>query len=115
MSKRKDDQMADVFRALGHPVRVQIVRMLNDDGAAYAGDIVSRLPVVASTASQHLKILREAGLISDAADDNLYLAARNIPQVAVCDAASADPVSLIGFEKVIVTANALKQLEERLA
>jgi len=54
-------------------------------------------------------------IISDAADDNLYLAARNIPQVAVCDAASADPVSLIGFEKVIVTANALKQLEERLA
>lgn len=68
MSRRKDDQMADVFRALGHPVRVQIVRMLNDDGAAYAGDIVSRLPVVASTASQHLKILREAGLVSDAAD-----------------------------------------------
>lgn len=68
MSKRKDDEMADVFRALGHPVRVQIVRMLNDDGAAYAGDIVNRLPVVASTASQHLKILREAGLISDAAD-----------------------------------------------
>ena len=54
-------------------------------------------------------------IISDAADDNLYLAARNIPQVAVCDAASADPVSLIGFEKVIVTDNALKQLEERLA
>ena len=54
-------------------------------------------------------------IISDAADDNLYLAARNIPQVAVCDAASADPVSLVGFEKVIVTANALKQLEERLA
>jgi large subunit ribosomal protein L4 len=54
-------------------------------------------------------------IISDAADDNLYLAARNIPQVAVCDAASADPVSLVGFEKVVVTANALKQLEERLA
>jgi large subunit ribosomal protein L4 len=54
-------------------------------------------------------------IISDAADDNLYLAARNIPQVAVCDAASADPVSLVGFEKVVVTAHALKQLEERLA
>jgi large subunit ribosomal protein L4 len=54
-------------------------------------------------------------IISDAADDNLYLAARNIPQVAICDAASADPVSLVGFEKVVVTANALKQLEERLA
>ena len=54
-------------------------------------------------------------IISDAADDNLYLAARNIPHVAVCDAAAADPVSLVGFEKVVITANALKQLEERLA
>jgi large subunit ribosomal protein L4 len=54
-------------------------------------------------------------IVSDAADDNLYLAARNIPHVAVCDAAGADPVSLVGFEKVVITANALKQLEERLA
>ncbi|MEM1411344.1 MAG: metalloregulator ArsR/SmtB family transcription factor [Pseudomonadota bacterium] len=68
MSKKKDDHMSEVFRALGHPVRVQIVRILNDEGACFAGDITRRLPVVASTASQHLKILREAGLISDAAD-----------------------------------------------
>ena len=54
-------------------------------------------------------------IISDQPDDNLYLAARNLPHVAVCDAAGADPVSLIGFEKVLVTAQALKQLEERLA
>jgi large subunit ribosomal protein L4 len=54
-------------------------------------------------------------IISDQADDNLYLAARNLPHVAVCDVESADPVSLIGFEKVLVTAAALKQLEERLA
>jgi large subunit ribosomal protein L4 len=54
-------------------------------------------------------------IVSDVADDNLYLAARNIPHVAVCDAAGADPVSLVGFDKVIITANALKQLEERLA
>ena len=54
-------------------------------------------------------------IISDNPDDNLYLAARNLPHVAVCDAMSADPVSLVGFEKVLVTATALKQLEERLA
>ncbi len=54
-------------------------------------------------------------IISDQPDDNLYLAARNLPRVAVCDVAGADPVSLIGFEKVLVTAEALKQLEERLA
>ncbi|NNJ94913.1 MAG: 50S ribosomal protein L4 [Halobacteria archaeon] len=54
-------------------------------------------------------------IISDDPDDNLYLAARNLPRVAVCDAAGADPVSLIGFEKVLVTTAALQLLEERLA
>jgi large subunit ribosomal protein L4 len=54
-------------------------------------------------------------IISDAADDNLYLASRNLPYVAVCDAADADPVSLIGFDKVLVTKAALQQIEERLA
>jgi large subunit ribosomal protein L4 len=54
-------------------------------------------------------------IVSDDPDDNLYLAARNLPHVAVCDAAGADPVSLIGFEKVLVTTAALKLLEERLA
>jgi large subunit ribosomal protein L4 len=54
-------------------------------------------------------------IISDAADDNLYLAARNLPYVAVCDATGADPVSLIGFDKVLVTRGALQQIEERLA
>ena len=68
MSKRKDQQIADAFRALGHPVRLQIVRILQDEGACFAGDISRRLPVVASTASQHFKILREAGIINDAVD-----------------------------------------------
>jgi large subunit ribosomal protein L4 len=54
-------------------------------------------------------------IITEAADDNLYLAARNIPHIAVCDPAAADPVSLVGFDRIVVTANALKQLEERLA
>ena len=47
-------------------------------------------------------------------DENLYLAARNIPKVAVCDVESADPVSLIGFDKVLITTDALKKIEERL-
>jgi large subunit ribosomal protein L4 len=54
-------------------------------------------------------------IVSDAPDDNLYLAARNLPRVAVCDAEDADPVSLVGFDKVVMTAKALKQIEERLA
>jgi large subunit ribosomal protein L4 len=54
-------------------------------------------------------------IVSDAVSDNLQLAARNLPNVAVCTAASADPVSLIGYEKVIVTQGALKRFEEMLA
>jgi large subunit ribosomal protein L4 len=54
-------------------------------------------------------------IVSDTLNDNLWLAARNLPNVAVCTAASADPVSLIGYEKVIVTQGALKRFEEILA
>ena len=54
-------------------------------------------------------------IVTDAADENLYLAARNLPNVAVIDVSAADPVSLIGFDKVLFTTAALKQLEERLA
>ena len=49
------------------------------------------------------------------ADDNLYLAARNLPGVAVCDVTSADPVSLVGFDKVLMTKAAIEKIEERLA
>jgi large subunit ribosomal protein L4 len=54
-------------------------------------------------------------IVTEAADDNLYLAARNLPHVAICDAAGVDPVSLVGFDKVLVTTAALQQIEERLA
>ena len=54
-------------------------------------------------------------IVTDAPDDNLYLAARNLPHVAICDAAGADPVSLIGFDKVLMTTAALQKIEERLA
>lgn len=47
--------------------------------------------------------------------DDILLAARNLYHVDVRDVAEADPVSLIGFDKVLITATALKRLEERLA
>lgn len=57
----------------------------------------------------------EALIIVEALDESLYLAARNLYRVDVCEADYVDPVSLVGFEKVIITVPALKQLEERLA
>ncbi|MCK0538568.1 50S ribosomal protein L4 [Alcanivorax quisquiliarum] len=54
-------------------------------------------------------------IVADEVDENLFLSARNLPHVDVRDAAGIDPVSLIAFEKVLVTVPALKKLEEALA
>ena len=54
-------------------------------------------------------------LVTDSVDQNLYLAARNLINVQVCDVAAVDPVSLIGHEKVVMTAGAIKIFEEWLA
>mgnify|MGYP001381310345 CR=1 FL=1 len=54
-------------------------------------------------------------IVSDEVNENLYLAARNVPHVGITEASSIDPVSLIAFEKVLVTLPALKQLEEAYA
>ncbi len=54
-------------------------------------------------------------IVTSEVDENLYLAARNLPKVDIRDASGVDPVSLIAFEKVLVTVPALKQLEEALA
>ena len=67
-----------------------------------------------------LNKLREYGLdnvliVSDQVEKNLYLAARNLQQVNVLDACGVDPVSLIGFEKVLITVPALKKIEELLS
>jgi large subunit ribosomal protein L4 len=53
-------------------------------------------------------------MISEEVDQNLYLAARNLPHVDVRDVAAIDPVSLVGFDKVLVTVPALKKIEEML-
>lgn len=54
-------------------------------------------------------------IVSDDVDSNLYLSARNVPHVEVSDVAGINPVSLVAYEKVVITVAALKQLEEVLA
>jgi large subunit ribosomal protein L4 len=54
-------------------------------------------------------------ILNEAFDENVFLAARNLPNVGICDVASMDPVVLIRFEKVLVTLPALKLIEERLS
>lgn len=58
-----DQELALLAKALGHPARVQIMRLLVRREACICGDIVDELPLAQSTVSQHLKVLKEAGLI----------------------------------------------------
>lgn len=54
-------------------------------------------------------------ILNEAFDEKLFLAARNLPNVGICDVSSMDPVVLIRFDKVLVTVPALKLIEERLS
>lgn len=53
-------------------------------------------------------------IITDSMDENLYLSARNLPDVLVLEAHQADPVSLVRFPSVVVTRNAMAKIEEML-
>ncbi len=59
----RDNRLAKYAKALSHPARVAILRLLIEKQACVCGDIVDELPLSQSTVSQHLKELKEAGLI----------------------------------------------------
>ena len=56
-------EVANFAKALGHPVRVQILNLLNSQACCYTGDLTETIPLAQSTISQHLKALSDAGLI----------------------------------------------------
>src|SRR4051812_5706500 len=64
----EDQGLASLAKALGHPARVQIVRFLLSRDSCMCGDIVEHLPLAQSTVSQHLKMLKESGLIRGTID-----------------------------------------------
>ena len=63
-----DEELAMLAKAVGHPARVQILRLLVRRNACICGDIVGELLLAQSTVSQHLKVLKEAGLIRGEVD-----------------------------------------------
>lgn len=67
-------------RALAHPARVRILRRLLSSDACVAGSIALDLPLAASTVSQHLKVLKEAGLVKGEVDGprRFYCADRSV-------------------------------------
>jgi ArsR family transcriptional regulator, arsenate/arsenite/antimonite-responsive transcriptional repressor len=58
-----DEELAILAKAVGHPARVQILRLLARRESCICGDIVDELPLAQSTVSQHLKVLKAAGLV----------------------------------------------------
>ncbi len=67
MSKKEftseQEKLARFAKALGHPIRIAIIQMLASQECCYHGDMSEVLPIAKSTLSQHLKELKDAGLI----------------------------------------------------
>ena len=81
-------ELATLAKALGHPARVAIVRMLAESGECQCGSISDRLPLAQSTVSQHLKVLKQAGLIRGEVD---------APRICYC----IDPATLARFKALV--------------
>lgn len=83
--------------------------------------VVENMTVAEPKTKALIAMLKDQGLvdstliISEELDTNLFLASRNIPKIDVRDAAGIDPVSLVAYEKVVLTLPALKKIEEMFA
>lgn len=66
----EQNKLANLLKALGHPARLAIVEYLMKKGTCICGDIVNELPLAQPTISQHLKELKNAGLIKGSIEGN---------------------------------------------
>ncbi len=65
---QEDIWLADVAKALSHPARIRILKMLNEMNSCMVGNLVDKLPLAQATVSQHLKELKRVGLIDGEID-----------------------------------------------
>jgi len=98
--------MSVILSELARQGRLMVVEGFDVDAPKTQG-LVARLA--------DLKVGRRTLIVSEQASENLYLAARNIPYVEVRDVQGLDPVSLVGADSVVITAEAVKLIEEWLA
>ena len=63
-----ESELATLAKALGHPARVRILRLLLARDSCFCGEIVDQLPLAQATVSQHLKVLKDADLIQGEID-----------------------------------------------
>ena len=85
-----DQRLADVAKALSHPARIAILRLLAQRGTCICGEIVEDLPLSQSTVSQHLKALKEAGLVRGTIDGPRSCYCLDVPAFEDAAAALAD-------------------------
>lgn len=68
MAIEQHQRLAQLCKSLGHPARLEIVRILSANQSCFTGTLSSQLPLAASTVSEHLKILSQAGIIQGQID-----------------------------------------------
>jgi len=97
-------------------IRSIFSEMLRQDRIAVCDDILPSTPKTKEFVGKIKNIeAKRILIVVDELTENLVLAARNLPYVAVMTPISVDPVTLVSADKIIATAAALKQIEERLA
>ena len=112
---RKFDQKVNkkMFRGALRSVFSELVRQ---DRLVVTEEISLEAPKTSELAGMLKKLgLDNVLIVNEAFDENVFLSARNLKDVGICDAGSVDPVVLMRFEKVLITLPALKLIEERLS
>ena len=98
--------MASILSELNRQGRIKIVEAFDVDSIKTSA-LVSKL--------KDLEVGRRPLIVTEDATENLYLSARNLPYVEVRDVQGLDPVSLVGADTIVITADAIKKIEEWLA
>ena len=98
--------MASILSELNRQGRIKIVEAFDVDSIK-TSELVSKL--------KDLEVGRRPLIVTEDATENLYLSARNLPYVEVRDVQGLDPVSLVGADTIVITADAIKKIEEWLA
>jgi len=96
-------------------ISVILSELLRKDRLKVVSDLEIKEPKTKNITSLMKSLdLKDVLLMTDELDENLYLSSRNLYHVGVCDTQSIDPVSLIGYENVVLTKAALKKVEAML-
>lgn len=90
--------------------------LIRQERLVVTGELMLEAPKTKELAGKLKSLgLDDVLIVNEAFDEKVYLAARNLKNVGICDVAAVDPVTLMRFEKVLITVPALKLIEERLS